>query len=435
MINQRPLKEEDVLDKIDNCLTEKQIVSFSPKQAINKNNATDTIPPKLFKIIRFLGWKKGEYLQFREPGKKLDPKFFKDKYGIDVLESAKLEVSNRFPEEGETLKLFKKIEENDLMIESKDFQKIFQNVYMVKVKPWQELKLRFKYVQSIETQDNKREAKHQVKSYGTRTYFKLEVTEDCLAILNLNQEDEDEIGIAKTRPNTDLGLVLMQKKEGVFKLVKFVEPRKQREIYWETHLKAGDYYLVPKSFGRNVMGRKGFMGHGNVASEAEMFKGIISQKRFMISKEDERMTSLGEDDYNEKSQFVTSVIEDIYRKMDLEIKGFLTEKELGKIRRHLLPKCKDLPFESILKQFELKSVSGKPPKGLSIFGFKRFFKDMIKRNSNVEEVLKMFDFFGYDKQLFSFKSRLITFGLYSTKKIHVKSKDALKGKKFNFRQY
>ena len=284
------------------------------------------------------------------------------------------------------------------------------------------------FVQSLETQDNKQEAKNQIRLYGTRTYFKLQVTEDCTAILCLNQEDEDEIGIAKTRPNTDLGLVLMQKKDKVFKLIKFVEPRKQREIYWETDLKAGDYYMVPKSFGRNVMGRKGFIGHGNIASEAEMFKGVISQKRFMITKEDERMTSLGEDDYNEKSQFVTSVIEDIFRKMDLEINGYLTEKELGKIRRHFLPECKDLPFDSIIKKYELKSVSGKKPKGLSIFGFKKFFKDMIRRNSNIEDVLKMFDFFGYDQQLFSFKSRLITFGLYSTKKIQVNSKDALKGK-------
>lgn len=94
------MKESDILEKIDICISENQIVSFSPKQAINKINDTNTIPPKLFKIIRFLEWEEQEYLQFREPGKELDPKFFKDKYGIDVLVSTKLEVESQFPEAG-----------------------------------------------------------------------------------------------------------------------------------------------------------------------------------------------------------------------------------------------------------------------------------------------------------------------------------------------
>jgi hypothetical protein len=322
-------------------------------------------------------------------------------------------------------------EKFDLMIKSSDFEKIFQNMYFLKIKPWQELRQRFKFVQSIETQDNKMNEKIKVNSYGSRTYYKLEVEEDCLAIISFHQEDEDEIGIAKTRPNTDMGLILMKKKEGVFKMIQYVEPRKQREIYLEKELKKGEYYLVPKSFGRNVMGRKGFIGIGNIANEAEMFKGIISQKRFMIVKEDERMTSLGEDDYNEKSQFINSVIEDIYRKLDLEMKGFLQENQIKKIRRFFLPESKDMQFGKIIESFELKMVNNKEPPGLTIRGFKRFFKDMIKKNANVEQILQMFDNLGYDSQMFSFKSRLITFCLYSTKKIIVKSKDALKGKNPN----
>ena len=313
------------------------------------------------------------------------------------------------------------------MIRSSDFQKIFQNVYFLKIKAWQELRVRFKFVRSVETQDNKKAEKLLVDSYGSRTYFKLEVKQDCEAILSLHQEDEDEHGVAKTRPNTDLGLVLMTKHDKVFKLVRFVEPRKQREIYFQTRLEKGEYYVVPKSFGRNVMGRKGFMGVGAIANEAELYKDIISQKRFMISKEDERQTSLGEDDFNERSQFIRSTIEDIFRKLDLEMKSYLVEQDLRKIRRFFLPESKDMDFARIIDEFELKMVSNKPPPGLTMRGFKRFFKSMIRKNANVAQIQQMFDNLGYDSQLFSFKSRLVTFCLYSTEKVLVTNKDSLKG--------
>lgn len=315
------------------------------------------------------------------------------------------------------------------MIKSSDFQKIFQNVYFLKLKAWQQLKVRFKFVRSIETQDDKKTGKLVVNSYGSRTYFKLEVKKDCEAILSLHQEDEDEYGVAKTRPNTDLGLVLMTKQDKVFKLVKFVEPRNQREIYYQTKLAKGEYYMVPKSFGRNVMGRKGFMGVGSVANEAELYKDAISQKRFMIMKENERHTNLGEDDFNERSQFVKSIIEDIFRKLDLENKRFLVKEDLVKIRRFFLPESKEMEFPKIIENFELKMVSNKPAPGLTIRGFQRFFKDMIRRNANVTQIQEMFKNLGYDSQLFSFKSRLVTFGLYSTENILVTNKDSLKGKR------
>ena len=310
---------------------------------------------------------------------------------------------------------------------SPDFEKIFQNIYFVKLQAWQEMKMRFKFVRSLETQDNKKSEHLKVNSYGPRSYFKLEVKEDCRAILSLHQEDEDEMGVAKTRPNTDLGMMLMRKDQGMFKLLEYVEPRKQREVIWETALSAGDYYLLPKSFARNVMGRRGFLGLGKIASEAEMFNDLLAQKTFTIHKEDERATSLGEHDYNERSVFIRSVVEDVFRKLDKDMTGSLSEHEIAKVRRFLLPEGRDVPFAAILSNFELKLVTGKAPTGLTLQGFSAFFRDMIRRNWNVTQILEMFESLGYDSQLFSFKSRVALFKLYSTKKVIVKSKDALKG--------
>jgi hypothetical protein len=88
-----------ILEKIDQGIADNFLVSFSPKQDINKSEA-QAIPPKLFKIVRFLDWKDEEYLQFREPGKELDPKFFKTNYSIEVLSPAKLNLDSKIEETG-----------------------------------------------------------------------------------------------------------------------------------------------------------------------------------------------------------------------------------------------------------------------------------------------------------------------------------------------
>jgi hypothetical protein len=88
-----------ILEKIDQGIANNYLVSFSPKQDINKSEA-QAIPPKLFKIVRFLDWKDEEYLQFREPGKELDPKFFLNNYSIKVLLPSKLNLDTKFEENG-----------------------------------------------------------------------------------------------------------------------------------------------------------------------------------------------------------------------------------------------------------------------------------------------------------------------------------------------
>lgn len=93
-----------LLEKIDQGIADKYLVSFSPKQDANKSQ-TQAIPPKLFKIVNFLDWKNEEYLQFREPGKELDPQFFLNNYKIKVLSPGKLNIDTQIDEKGKVVLL------------------------------------------------------------------------------------------------------------------------------------------------------------------------------------------------------------------------------------------------------------------------------------------------------------------------------------------
>lgn len=89
-----------LIEKIDSEILEKQLVSFSPLQNLKKSMEAQTIPPRLFRILQFLDWKGEEYLQFREPGKELDPTFFSRNYEIEVLSLGKLDIESDLKEEG-----------------------------------------------------------------------------------------------------------------------------------------------------------------------------------------------------------------------------------------------------------------------------------------------------------------------------------------------
>lgn len=85
---------------MDQAISEGHLVAFSPIQDIKKAKGSEAIPPKLFKVVRFTEWNGTEYIQFREPGKELDTKFFVKNYGVEILQISKLNLLQDHPETG-----------------------------------------------------------------------------------------------------------------------------------------------------------------------------------------------------------------------------------------------------------------------------------------------------------------------------------------------
>ena len=287
--------------------------------------------------------------------------------------------------------------------------------------------MKTKFVQSIETQKSGTMAPLTIKNFGPRSYFKLDLSKTCEVILSLHQEDEDEMGIAKTRPNTDLGFVILQKKDNLLKLIKYVEPKIQREIYYHSLLNQGEYYVVPKCYGRNVRGIRDFSNESQYQTEAQNYKDQIFTSKFVLSKKNERQTTLMQTDFSPESPFIISIIEDIFRKQDINNDGYISDKEILKIKHLLKHSHFGKNFDEIVKHFEPARLDGSPPKGLSLQGFKKFFNNFLKKTDDQHKIQAIFKKLGYDNQLFSFKSRVVTFGVNSLATVNVKTCDALKG--------
>jgi hypothetical protein len=272
----------------------------------------------------------------------------------------------------------------------------------------------FQFIISPFSVEEKTEEIQENKRFGPRTYFKLDVSQTCKVVFCLNQESENETGVRETRPNIDLGLALMQKSKKGMGLVCYVEPKKQRQIYLEMSLDAGEYYFVPKTSGVNLLNKneKNKKIIGNLKTESD------SKEKF-------------------NPELLDSILEDYFRKLDLSKTGILSENKLKLIKPNFISNMKEMHFADILQNYELKTPNGTASPGLTMRGFKRLFKSMISTCENKNEVNEMMFNLGYNEELFSFKSRLSVFNIFSTKKVFVKSRDAIKGLQkiylFNFR--
>lgn len=300
--------------------------------------------------------------------------------------------------------------------------------------------MRFKFVHN--TSDK-------VEYFGPRTYFKLEVKQKTEAVLRLSQEDPSERGVSETRPSVDLGMVLMRTDDNKsLHLVKFVEPRTQRDLFLETTLSPGEYYLVPKSVGSGFRSRRPlikaedpFTSTSEVkSSKLVKTKTTLSTSSFSFTEFKKTSTSTGhaciksepvmsvETFLKTKTDLVVSIFEDFFRKMDLENKRYITQAKFAANRKHFLQLDTEMPFERVIEKFEPKQVSGAPPKALSMKGFTRFCMDTACRARTVEEIYSFLDNLGYAEDLVSRKSRLVVLTVYSTRTVQVRSRDAIKGK-------
>lgn len=305
------------------------------------------------------------------------------------------------------------------MILSSEIMKIIDSVYILKTINWQEFSRNGKFIQAIETQNPEEGEALEISQISTRTYYKMNVEKKCKAIISLHQDDEKELGIKESRPNIDLGFFLLKQSEKLLKMFCFVESRVQREVYLETELDEGTYFLVPKTAGRNFIFKEEYGKERYQTCENNIFHSKINDNNFIV---EENKTS------NNDQIIWESLIEDTFRKYNNNSE-FLIEKDLIKIEKKIKHTLILKSFQETLNIFEPKNINSNQTEktGLSMRGFKKLFNHMLE--SNIGKKHEILNHLGYDEDFFSNKSRVFTFGLRSTETIKIETKDALKGNK------
>ncbi len=81
---------------------------------------------------------------------------------------------------------------------------------------------------------------------------------------------------------------LMIVEKGNLRILDFENPKIQREIFFEKWLKPGEYYMVPKSTGFNLLKKTNYNYYTNYSRENPIFISVIKDifRKFDITKDD-----------------------------------------------------------------------------------------------------------------------------------------------------
>ena len=260
----------------------------------------------------------------------------------------------------------------------------FGKLFICYTRSWQELKVRGKFIKTIDDENDK------LIHWCSRWYYQLKLDKTTKVIIGIHQEDERSIGVKETRRYIDIGMDLIQLVDGKYKIIDFYPSDFQREVFIEVWLKKGTYYLVPKSAGISL-------------NFENSFKKKISH-------------------FSSDNSIVRSVMKDIFRKFDIVFDNKITYKEIILFYEILGKKTTEEEFLEVCKKFG--RLTNEDQDYLTEEGFIMLFDDLLKHHDR-ENILEIFEKLGYDEDLQSINMRLFTLTLHSSNLVNLELKDGL----------
>lgn len=258
---------------------------------------------------------------------------------------------------------------------------------------WKEIRLKGKFIRAKEEKDEENEW------VIPKFYYSFDIPEDDTVIhIGIHQEDDRVLG-ADRRRLLDITFVLFRGDDETEELEVIETPELiiERELQFKTELDEGSYILVPLSTGALL--QKPITANDDPIDFSVVNEGIKMPHPFFLT-----------------------TINDIFRKIDLKLNGKLSAEELnqfGKIINE--PKFKNITDKSFKKK-EFKKLSC-DSEGLTNLGFKQF----LFRNFEQDKLEEMFDILGYDRGLYSLKSKIFVTSFQADTDIRVKINDSFLG--------
>lgn len=172
----------------------------------------------------------------------------------------------------------------------------------------------------------------------------------------------------------------------------------EREIQMKLTLDEGDYVLVPLTTGALL-------------------------QRPMNAKDEEIQARVKFEDITMPHPYFLTTLNDMFRKIDLALNGSLSAQELNQFGKIVgQRKFEKITQQDFTKKEEFKSLScGKD--GLTNLGFKQY----LFRNFNQEQINQMLTNMGYDKGLYSYKSRVFVVSFQADIPLDVKINETVMG--------
>lgn len=273
-------------------------------------------------------------------------------------------------------------EDGSFWMAYEEFFEYFNNLTICKVQNWHELRLKGKFIKVIEESP---EASDWVIS---QFYYTFHLANKAHVEIGIHQEDNRILG-ANRRPYLDMTFIILKQEDTMeFTYIGMADLEVARDVEDAFNLEPGHYIVVPYTTG------------GRLCTNSEAF--------------DEVPLKVNKDGKSVWNPWLKSTLSDIFRKIDLQLDGILTARELnifGQITNDLF--FQNLTQESFLEK-EFENISH-VEEGLTHHGFLQ-----VLMGYSEQKLSKMMESLGYDTSLQSTKSRVFTLTFHSTEEMAIK---------------
>lgn len=258
-------------------------------------------------------------------------------------------------------------------ISYEDLIKNFYCLNVCKVRNWDEVRIKGKFIKIQEIDDP------DIEITLSKWYYSMEIMDKTKVVISLHQEDERVAGVALNRPYLDISLVVLRRlRNNQVELVDFADFKFERQVHLELELESGSYIVLPRSTGCTL--KKA----GDLAVSAVPLL--------------DRMGGM--------TETYRSVVVDVFRKFDM-----LLNRELSFVGTSLFTVEFKGFFECLNKSISeddfrkdiLKNYASST-KGISQMGFLQFWLDKTKQLGE-ETMYGWLENLGYDRSLHSIRSR------------------------------
>lgn len=270
-----------------------------------------------------------------------------------------------------------------------DFMEKFEAVNICKVENYEEARFKGKFIKATLKDTDE-------VTVISKFFYTFNVAEENEVTIGLHQEDERIQG-AHLRRNMDVGFVILSidNKNNTTKLYDYCSFSREREVFKTVTLKRGSYAVVP------------------------LTSGALMQKT-LNSPSAPIEPSFTFEDAQWPHPYYSSVINDIFRKLDLAANGVLSAGELNQFGKILGDK-----FFLNIKQSDFSTDAYREinscKEGITVVGFKQ----LLFRNFDDKELRSILNKMGYDQALNSYKSRAFVISFQAYDSLRIKINDIL----------
>lgn len=267
-----------------------------------------------------------------------------------------------------------------------DFIQHFSTLNVCRVKNWDEVRIKGKFIRVQDVEDSNMEV------VVSKWYYSVDLPERVRIFIGIHQEDERIFGVASRRQYLDVGIVVLKRMpDGTVNLIESRDFVIDRQCEMEILLDPGSYIILPRT--------SGCLLRRPTDAPTERIKLLNSK--------------------GELTDLTDSTIADIFRKFDM-----LLNRELSYTEFKGFYECINRTISEVeYRQKVLKKYSS-TENGLSLKGFKDFFIDNIKA-SGEDTVWSWLESLGYDRELYSVRSRCFILTFHSVTEISVTVRDAI----------